>query len=85
MAHLAQLETQRAPEVAVVSPTYCEAENIGSLIQKIEGLNLNISILVIDDSSPDHTADTVRKLQGKYSNVLENVKNNFVQNFLYSC
>ena len=57
-------------EVGLILPTYCEAASIEKLVHEIEGLNLNISILVIDDSSPDHTADMVRKLQGKYSNIL---------------
>jgi dolichol-phosphate mannosyltransferase len=57
-------------DVGVILPTYCEAASIERLVHEIEGLNLNISILVIDDSSPDHTADVVRGLQGKYKNIL---------------
>ncbi len=57
-------------EVGVILPTYCEAENITKLIDEIEGLDLNISVLLIDDSSPDKTADLVRKLQQKYENIL---------------
>jgi dolichol-phosphate mannosyltransferase len=57
-------------EVGFILPTYCEVANIEKLVHEIEGLNLNISILVIDDSSPDHTADLVRRLQKEYKNVL---------------
>ncbi|MGD6934244.1 MAG: polyprenol monophosphomannose synthase [Candidatus Bathyarchaeia archaeon] len=57
-------------EVGVILPTYCEAENITKLIDEIEGLNLNISILLIDDSSPDKTANLVRALQNKYQNIM---------------
>jgi len=57
-------------EAGLILPTYCEAANIKKLIDEIEGLNLDISILVIDDSSPDKTADIVRKLQKKYENIL---------------
>ncbi len=57
-------------KIGVILPTYCEAQNIERLIHEIEGLNLNISILVIDDSSPDGTVDIVRSLQGKYDNIL---------------
>ncbi|MEM3442562.1 MAG: polyprenol monophosphomannose synthase, partial [Candidatus Bathyarchaeia archaeon] len=39
-------------------------------IEEIENLNLNVSILVIDDSSPDGTVNIVRELQKKYGNVL---------------
>jgi dolichol-phosphate mannosyltransferase len=57
-------------EIGIILPTYCEAANIEKLILELENSSLNVSILVIDDSSPDGTADLVRKLQGKYSNVL---------------
>jgi dolichol-phosphate mannosyltransferase len=56
--------------VGVILPTYCEAQNIQRLIREIENLPLNTSILVIDDSSPDGTADAVKELQQKYPNVL---------------
>jgi dolichol-phosphate mannosyltransferase len=57
-------------EVGVILPTYCEAGNISKLIDEIEGLKLNPSILVIDDSSPDGTASVVRSLQRKFDNIL---------------
>ncbi|MGQ9507583.1 MAG: polyprenol monophosphomannose synthase [Candidatus Bathycorpusculaceae bacterium] len=57
-------------EVGVILPTYREALNIKKLIEEIESLNLNISILVIDDSSPDGTANIVRSLHEKYENIL---------------
>jgi dolichol-phosphate mannosyltransferase len=57
-------------EIGIILPTYCEAANIEKLILELENSSLNVSILVIDDSSPDGTADLVRKLQSKYSNVL---------------
>ena len=56
-------------EVGVILPTYGEAENIAKLIEDIENLKLNANILVIDDSSPDGTAEIVREKQTKYSNV----------------
>jgi len=67
---LTQSETELAPEVGVISPTYCEAENIRGLIQTIEGLNLNSVLLVIDDSSPDETRSIVENLNEKYGNIL---------------
>ena len=57
-------------DAGVILPTYCEAVNIGQIIQEIEGLKQKISILVIDDSSPDGTANVVRSLQKKYNNIL---------------
>ncbi len=56
-------------EVGIILPTYGEAENISKLIDDIEGLKLNASILVIDDSSPDGTAEIVQEKQKKYPNI----------------
>ncbi len=57
-------------EIGVILPTYCEAANIKKLIDEIENLNMRISILVIDDSSPDGTANIVKSLQKSYNNIL---------------
>ena len=57
-------------EVGILLPTYREAENISNLIDDIESLNLNASILVIDDSSPDETEAIVQQKQQKYNNIL---------------
>jgi dolichol-phosphate mannosyltransferase len=57
-------------EVGVILPTYREAENISKLIDDIENLKLDVSILVIDDSSPDGTAEIVREKQAKYAHVM---------------
>jgi dolichol-phosphate mannosyltransferase len=56
-------------DVGVILPTYREAENIANIIEDIENLPLNTSILVIDDSSPDKTAEIVKNLQKKYDNI----------------
>jgi dolichol-phosphate mannosyltransferase len=56
--------------IGIILPTYCEAANIEKLILELENSGLSVSILVIDDSSPDGTADLVRRLQRKYNNVL---------------
>ncbi|MEM2439879.1 MAG: polyprenol monophosphomannose synthase [Candidatus Bathyarchaeia archaeon] len=59
-----------ASEAGLILPTYCEAKNIEEIICKIEELKLNLSILVVDDSSPDGTANIVRRLQKKYKNII---------------
>lgn len=56
--------------VAVLLPTYCEAGNIENLIREIEELRLNLLVTVIDDSSPDGTAEIVEKLQKEYDNIV---------------
>lgn len=50
-------------ESVVVIPTYNEAKNIGRLIEGILALNLNLSIVVVDDSSPDNTAGIVEGMR----------------------
>ena len=44
----------------VVIPTYNEAESIGEIIAALKPLDCDV--LVIDDGSPDGTAQLVRKL-----------------------
>jgi len=56
--------------LGIILPTFCEAENIESLIREIKDTNQDVLILVIDDSSPDGTAGRVKKLQKEYSNIL---------------
>jgi len=57
-------------EIGVILPTYGEADNISRLIDDIENLHLNTSILVIDDSSPDGTAQIVLEKQKQHPNVV---------------
>jgi dolichol-phosphate mannosyltransferase len=46
----------------VVVPTYDEKENIGPLVDALEGLAIpTLCVLFVDDSSPDGTADEIRK------------------------
>ncbi len=61
---------QKKATVAVVLPTYCESENVERLIREIEELKLNLLTIVIDDSSPDGTADIVKRLQREHNNIL---------------
>lgn len=50
----------------VVIPTYNEKSNITRLITALDALAItNLSILVVDDNSPDGTSDAVRALQKK--------------------
>ena len=53
----------------VIVPTYNEAENIGNLIQKVFETVPDISILVVDDNSPDGTGKIVDDLAAKYQNL----------------
>jgi dolichol-phosphate mannosyltransferase len=57
-------------EKIAVIPTYNEKENIAYILEAIFSLNLDFHVLVIDDNSPDGTADIVRKLQETYPSSL---------------
>ena len=47
----------------VIIPTYNEKENIEKIIRKVFNLSFSFEVLIIDDGSPDGTADIVKKLQ----------------------
>jgi dolichol-phosphate mannosyltransferase len=57
-------------EKLVVIPTYNEKDNILLILQAIFRLNQDFHILVVDDSSPDGTAQIVRNLQASHSGQL---------------
>ncbi|MCB0416834.1 MAG: polyprenol monophosphomannose synthase [Bdellovibrionales bacterium] len=50
----------------IVVPTYNEAENIDPLVRAIMDLSAGLSVLVVDDNSPDGTGRVVKKLQLEY-------------------
>ncbi|MDL2314629.1 polyprenol monophosphomannose synthase [Bacteroidales bacterium OttesenSCG-928-C19] len=50
----------------VIIPTYNEKENIERIIRKVFSLEKEFHILVIEDSSPDGTADIVKKLMTEF-------------------
>ena len=60
----------------VIIPTYNEIENIESIIRSVLSLHKPFHVLIVDDNSPDHTADKVRVLQMEFEGrlFLENRK-----------
>lgn len=58
------------PKSVVLIPTYNERESIGRIIEDLQ--DLNIDIIVIDDGSPDKTAEIVKNLQKKNVRLIEN-------------
>ena len=52
----------------VIIPTYKEKENIEAIIKAISSLPVPFDILIIDDNSPDGTANIVKTLQQSYNN-----------------
>ncbi len=53
-------------DVLVIIPTYNEIENIENMIDTVMGLPDGFDLLVIDDGSPDGTADAVRRKMEVY-------------------
>ena len=54
-------------DVLVIIPTYNEIENISTMLRTVMRLPDGFDVLVIDDGSPDGTADAVRKEMADYS------------------
>lgn len=54
----------------VLIPTYNEKENIEKIIRKVFSLSHPFHILIIDDGSPDGTAEIIRSLQAEFSGKL---------------
>ena len=54
----------------VIIPTYNEKENIEKIIRKVFSLAFAFEVLIIDDGSPDGTAEIVKKLQLEFPDQL---------------
>ncbi len=58
------------PKSLVIIPTYNEIENIAAIIERVFSLSTPFEVLIVDDSSPDGTAQVVKNLQQKFPNRL---------------
>jgi dolichol-phosphate mannosyltransferase len=58
--------SQNVSDSLVIIPTYNEKENIEKIIRKVFSLSHAFEILIIDDGSPDGTADIVKALQVEF-------------------
>lgn len=54
----------------IIIPTYNEKENIEKMIRKVFSLEETYHILIIDDGSPDGTAEIVKRLQKEFAESL---------------
>jgi dolichol-phosphate mannosyltransferase len=57
-------------EKLVIIPTYNELANIDTIIRFVFDMKQDFHILVVDDNSPDGTANVVRTLQEEYKDML---------------
>lgn len=53
-------------KILVIIPTYNEKENIEKMVRKVFSLTLPFDLLIIDDNSPDGTANIIKSLQQEY-------------------
>lgn len=51
----------------VIIPTYNEIENVERIIRAVMSYDKGFHVLIVDDNSPDGTADKVKELQQDYS------------------
>jgi dolichol-phosphate mannosyltransferase len=56
-------------KVLAISPTYNEKKNISELINRISKLPLDIDLLMIDDNSPDGTADIIKTIMSENKSI----------------
>lgn len=54
----------------VIIPTYNEKENIENIIRKVFSLSKEFDLLIIEDNSPDGTAQIVKRLMTEFPNRL---------------
>jgi dolichol-phosphate mannosyltransferase len=64
------------PDALVIIPTYNEIENIEAILRKVFALPHAFHVLVVDDGSPDGTAQVVKKLQQDFSDKLFLIERN---------
>jgi dolichol-phosphate mannosyltransferase len=55
--------------IIIIIPTYNEVKNIKPLIEQLFFLALDLSLLIVDDNSPDLTSQIVENMQSKYPNL----------------
>ncbi len=53
-------------DTLVITPTYNEKENIENIIRKVFSLDKAFDMLIIEDNSPDGTADIVKRLMQEF-------------------
>lgn len=58
----------------MIIPTYNEIANIAAMIDKVFSLNMECDLLIIEDGSPDGTADVVREKMSQYDGHLHMIE-----------
>ncbi len=58
---------QKSVKAIVIIPTYNEIENVEAISRAVMSQNSNFDVLVIDDNSPDGTAEKVKSLMTEFN------------------
>lgn len=67
-----ELQAATAPKVMVIIPTYNEAENIQAIVAELLSLEVdNLSVLIVDDDSPDGTGEIAERLRAQHPQRLQ--------------
>ena len=53
----------------IIIPTYNEIENIEKMVRTLFDLYPSISLLIVEDGSPDGTANVVKRLMNEFKNL----------------
>ncbi len=61
-----KINSKSLADSLVIIPTYNEKENIANIVQAVFSLEIPFHILVVDDGSPDGTAEIVKEMSKQY-------------------
>ncbi len=64
-----RMSKRKTKRALVIIPTYNERENVERIVQAILPVDLRISILIVDDNSPDGTGEIAENLAKLYDKV----------------
>ena len=53
-------------DILVIIPTYNESQNIPRLLERLMAIKPEVDVLIVDDGSPDGTADLVKDAEKRY-------------------
>jgi dolichol-phosphate mannosyltransferase len=62
------------PGHLVIIPTYNERENISDIIDAVQKLDFDFHVLIVDDGSPDGTAELVKEAKAQYPEAIHLVE-----------
>lgn len=66
------MREQRALKVAIVVPTYNEAENLPPLVERLTALDIDgLGFVIVDDGSPDGTGNVADRLAQDFDGVFK--------------